>query len=184
MSRNILIVDHSGTIRRILRTMILANINDAEVAEAPDTAKAMHRLAEGNTHLVLFSWESADDQWFDFIKKSRTASGSQRLNFILFTSRPDDRHLARVKEAGVAAQLFIPCTPAILTETVNRACNPTLLRESRRYNIPEAEATLNQGAISLDARVINISQGGMLCELPIPEHIDWSVPLLATVSFP
>lgn len=184
MSRKILIVDHSATIRRILRTMTLANINDAEVIEAENTTDATAILHNHTVNLILFSGESNSERWLDFIDATKSEAANERLNFVLFTSRPCEKSFAKARAAGVTAQLVTPCTAATFTETINRACNPTLLRESRRYNIPGSTATLTQGAISLATKVINISQGGILCELPLPEAMNWAAPVTATVNFP
>ncbi len=184
MSRNILIVDHSATIRRILRTMIIGNINDAEVAEAENTTDAQAVLENDTIHLVLFSNESSSEQWLDFIDATKADAANERLNFVLFTSSPNEKVFSRANEAGVAGHLITPCTPATLTETINRTCNPTLLRESRRYNVPGATAVLQQGAVRREARVVNISLGGMLCEMTTPEAMNWSAPVTASISFP
>ena len=184
MPRKILIVDQSASIRRILRTMILANINDAEVSEAETSISATALLANDPQHIVLFSWESSNEQWFKFIKQTKSDPDNHRLNFIVFTSSPDDNRFDKARQAGVGHRLITPCSPEALTDLINRACNPALLRHTRRYNVPDSVANLAQGVASLDATIINISMGGMLCEIPLTEELDWTVPLLASVTFP
>lgn len=184
MPRKILLVDQSASIRRILRAMIHANFNDAEISEAEDSNTAMDILLAGKQHVVLFSWESSNEQWFDFIGKLQADPDNRRLNFIVFTSRPDEEHFRVAREAGVSHRLTTPCSPETLTEVVNQACNPALLRNSRRYSIPGSTALLTQGAATLNTTIINISTGGMLCEMPLTEQLNWTLPLLATVNFP
>jgi len=184
MPRKILIVDQSASIRRILRTMILANINDADVTEAEDSRAATALIATESQHIVLFSWESSNKQWFKFIKQTKSDPDNHRLSFIVFTASPDDERYEMARRAGVGYRLVTPCTPETLTELINQACNPALLRDTRRYNVPHSIATLAQGVASLDATIINISMGGMLCEIPLTDELDWTVPLLATITFP
>ncbi len=184
MPRKILIVDQSASIRRILRTMILANINDAEISEAENSSSATDFLATDPQHIVLFSWESSSEQWLRFVKQTKADPDNHRLNFILFTSSPDDERFDKARQSGVAHRLITPCSPETLTDLINRACNPALLRHTRRYNVPDSVANLAQGVACLDATIINISMGGMLCEIPLTEELDWTVPLLASVTFP
>ncbi len=183
MPRKILLVDQSKSIRRILRTMILANFNDAEVSEAEDNNEAMDILRADKLHVVLFSWESSTEQWLDFVKQTKSDPNSHNLNFIVFTSRPNEEHFQEAKQSGIEHRLVTPCTPETLTEIVNQACNPALLRQSRRYNVPGSTATLAQGVTTLDASIINISTGGMLCELGITKELDWTVPIMASINF-
>lgn len=164
--------------------MIHANFNDAEIIEAEDSNAAMDLLLADAHHVVLFSWESSDAHWLEFIRQLKSDPENNRINFIVFTSRPNEERFSKAREAGVGHRLVTPCTPEALTEIINQACNPARLRQSRRYNVPDSDAVLTQGAASLNATIINISKGGMLCEMPLTEKLDWTVPLLATVNFP
>lgn len=184
MARRIMIVDRSGSLRRILKNMILANINDAEVVEIADADEARERLgSDPGDFLVLFSGESVSDEWLDFVRQSLTCSGRCPLVFVLFTSRAKQDLLKKVKEAGVKERLAIPCTPESLTEIVNRAYNPLILRDDRRYSIPDTVAAFDQRGQSFRAAVINISKGGMLCEMAYDDAFKWAAPVMVTVTF-
>jgi len=184
MARRIMIVDRSGSLRRILKNMILANINDAEVAEVSDADEARERLSsDPGDFLVLFSGESVTDEWLDFIRQSLARAGRCPLVFVLFTSRAKQDLLKKVKEAGVKERLAIPCTPESLTEIVNLVYNPLVLRDDRRYSIQDTIASFDQRGQSFKASVINISKGGMLCEMAYDEAFKWAAPVMASVTF-
>ena len=185
MPRKIMVVDSSASMRRIIRTMILANINDAEVSESSDVAETIEKLAQAEYHVVLFSRESSTDQWLKFMKQaSNDSAGKYPTRFVVFTSSKQQEFMEQIKDAGVTDCLIIPCSAQALAVTIDRAFNPYDLRSTKRYNLPDTIAILEQGEESTQAEVINISTGGFLCELAYSPHYNWSAPVMTTVQFP
>ena len=182
MARRILILDNSGSMRRIIRTMILANINDAEVREAHDYQQAIEIVGKQAVNLVLFSRESSKPDWLNFISRSREEGAV--VQFVLFTSRRHGNNLEDLKNAGVSEQLFIPCKPEELADVVTRLCSPRVLRAARRYYIPGAVAVLEQGVNKLESSIINFSKGGLLCETDFVQWYNWTAPVMITLNFP
>ncbi|MDA8164426.1 MAG: response regulator [Desulfobacteraceae bacterium] len=183
MARRILIVDRSATMRRIIRGMILANVNDAEVAEAADAADAWQQLADEDFHLMLFSWEPSGAAWLDFLKRLREKEGDRQTAAILLTSSAKRPYVREAVTAGVAEYLVTPFTPAELTGLMNRVCNPVTLRHSRRYSLPDTTALVQQEQKSFQAAVVNISEGGVLCELDYAADYKWTAPAMVSITF-
>lgn len=184
MARQILIVDQSNSMRRIIKNMIIAEVNDAEISESHDVGEARERLKTRDFHLVLFSRESSSQDWLDLIKKRRETAGMEKPAFVLFTSSKQKGVYEEFVPYGVKEHITIPCSPHELGEIVNRACSVFALRSGRRYSLPAATAILEQGASSVTAELVNFSEGGMLCELTRVEAYSWSAPTMVTLNLP
>lgn len=184
MSRNVLLLDISASMRRIIRTMILATVNDAEVDEATSCHDAIDLLKKKKYQVVLFTPESSEQKWYDFIQENLKASGEkQKTSFVVFTSSKKQDYLNQVKKYGVEELLEVPCTPDVVGEMIIRICSPFAMRASRRYNYPNTSAAIEQFSRSFPAEVVNFSEGGMLCDLAVPEGFDWSSTSVVNLGF-
>ena len=182
MARNIIIMDSSASMRRIIRTMIQATVNDAVVSEAKNYQEAQGLIEDARYHLVIFSRESSNEKWLEFAKKRLVLPEAQRTDFILFTSNKKQDYFEEIKHYGIKEQIIIPCAPTILGELITRTCSHYAMRTTRRYSIPGASASLEQGSNSFPAEVINFSEGGMLCELDAPVHYNWALPMMISME--
>lgn len=184
MARKILVLDISASMRRIIRTMILATVNDAQVDEVSDSQSAMSLLQRNKYHVALFTPESADQAWFDFLQKNNQQGDvKQKTTYVVFTSSKKQDYLNEVKRYGVEELLQIPCTPQVVGELITRICSPFAMRATRRYNYPNTSARIEQFGRSFQAEVVNFSEGGMLCDLTVPEGYDWSSTSVLNLGF-
>lgn len=182
MARNIIIMDSSASMRRIIRTMIQATVNDAVVSEAKNAEEAQGLIEDARYHLVIFSRESSNKKWLEFAKKRLALPEAQRTNFILFTSSKKQDYFEEIKHYGIQEHITIPCAPTALGELITRTCSHYAMRATRRYSIPGASANLEQGHNSFPAEVINFSEGGMLCELDAPAQLNWAMPTMISME--
>ncbi len=183
MARNLIIMDSSASMRRIIRTMIQATVNDAVVSEARDAEEARGLIEDAHYHLVIFSRESSDKKWLEFAQKRLALPEGQRTNFILFTSSKKQDYFEEIKRYGIEEYFTIPCAANDLGELITRICTPFSLRKARRYSVPDAIASLEQGSNSFAAEVINFSEGGVLCELDAPAQLNWFMPAMISMEF-
>lgn len=183
MARNIIIMDSSASMRRIIRTMIQATVNDAVVSEAVDVEEAEGLLADAHYHLVIFSKESSDQKWLEFAQKQLALPEGRRTNFIPFSSTKKQDYIEELKRHGLKEYLTIPCAPNTLGELITKLCTPFSMRKTRRYSFPDAIASLEQGSNSFPAEVVNFSEGGVLCELDAPALFNWSMPVMINMEF-
>lgn len=183
MARNIIIMDSSASMRRIIRTMIQATVNDAVVSEAQDAEEAQGLIEDAHYHLVIFSRESSDKKWLEFAQKRLALPEAQKTNFILFTSSKKQDYFEEIKRYGIREHIIIPCAPDALGELITRTCTHFAMRETRRYSIHDASASLEQGSNSFPAEVINFSEGGALCELDAPAQLNWFMPAMINMEF-
>ncbi len=178
-----MILDRSASMRKIIKTMIQATVNDAAISEAQDAEDAMQLVEEGQFHLVLFTKESSNTGWLEFAQKRLALPDPQKTNFVLLSSSSRQDYFKKIKAYGIQEHLQIPCSPNMLGELITRICNPFILRGARRYSSPNSVAVIEQGAGASEAEVINISGGGFLCELDSPEHFNWAAPFMVTLEF-
>ena len=183
MARKIMIVDSSATMRRIIRGIILANVNDAELTEAADAKEAWQLQEKEDFHLMLFSWEPSGAGWLDFFKRLKKKPAERQTAAILLTSNAKRPYVREALAAGIAEYLVIPFSPAELTGIINRVCNPVTLRHNSRYSLPDTTAVLRQEQKSFEAAVVNISEGGFLCELDYAEDYKWTAPAMVSITF-
>jgi DNA-binding NarL/FixJ family response regulator len=182
MARNIIVMDSSASMRRIIRTMIQATVNDAVVSEAHNAEEAQGLIGDARYHLVIFSRESSNQKWLEFAQKRLALPETQRTNFILFTSSKKQDYLEEIKRYGIQEYIIIPCGPTVLGELIMKTCTHFAMRASRRYSIHDTNAVLAQGSNSFSAEVINFSEGGALCELDAPAELNWFMPLMINME--
>ena len=175
MSRKILLVDSSEMMRRILRGMILANVNDAEVIEAEDAWAAKEIAAQNKIHLILYSWEISDRDGLEVVlKQRRELEDSPPL--VLLTSQNQEKHI-KDNLGRNTEYVIVPCSSEELAVRINRLCNPLTLRSNKRYSLHDSTVILQQKTEQITGILINISSGGLLCEFAFNEAYNWAQPL-------
>ena len=182
MARNIIIMDSSASMRRIIRTMIQATVNDAVVSEAQDAEEARGLIEDAHYHLVIFSRESSGKKWLEFAQKKLALPEPQRTKFVLFTSTKKRDYIEEIKRYGIEEYFTIPCAPNVPGELITRLCTPFSLRKARRYSVPGAVASLEQGNDTYQAEIINFSEGGLLCELEAQARFNWFFPAMINLE--
>lgn len=182
MARNIIVMDSSASMRRIIGTMIRATVNDAVVSEAHNAEEAQGLIEDAHYHLVIFSRESSNKNWLEFAQKRLALPEPQRTNFILFTSSKKQDYFEEIKRYGIQEHIIIPCGPNALGELIARTCTHFAMRASRRYSIHDTRASLAQGGNNFPAEVINFSEGGLLCELDAPAQLNWFMPAMISME--
>jgi two-component system chemotaxis response regulator CheY len=184
MIRKLLLVDDSICMRQFLRQKIMANLNDIEVWEAKDTDEADQILAQKTCHLIIQSWHNSINDTLPFLKKLRENQHLRHVPFLLLSFDREEEQIRPLLEAGATECLYLPTPARVLAETINRVCNPVTLRKSDRYSFSSADAFLEQKKHCFGGQVINISLGGMLCELDWFDEFQCGAPLMARVEIP
>jgi DNA-binding NarL/FixJ family response regulator len=183
MARKILIVDSSSTMRKIIGSMIMANLSDVRIAEAKNAYEAWDQLKANDFQLMLFSWEPSGATWLNFFLQLKKRPIEQQTGSILLTSDATRPYVKEAKSAGITETLIIPCAKFELTNAINRVCNPMGLRQSNRYSLPDTTALLQQEGRNYHASVVNISKGGLFCEFEYLEDYKLTAPVTITVTF-
>ncbi|MCK5227742.1 MAG: PilZ domain-containing protein [Desulfobulbaceae bacterium] len=184
MARNVLIFDESFMQRRIIQSMILANLDDINVFQAKDAEDFEEQLERETLQLVFFNWYVAKMDWNAFFEGKKNKSAGRTIPFVLLAANDEKKLILEAQGAGVKDFLDIPCSPESFADTINLLCNPVNMRKTKRYSLPATTAVFQQDSEKFDAAIINISQGGILCEMEYSEkfNLNKTVMIAVTVS--
>jgi CheY-like chemotaxis protein len=184
MARKILVVDASPMMRTIIRTTIQSNLSDVVVLETNDGQEAVAQIKKEKCDLILSSWELPVLDGVELFWKIREIPERKNIPFVLLTSKEEDEQHPLIKESGIKYCLPTPFKSQVLVEIINRLCNPISLRASTRYSIPRTEVEIAQSREQYLANMVNISEGGVLCEMDLAEAYNIHLPVVITITFP
>ncbi len=183
MPRNILIVDPSVSMRRILANMVLANVDDAVVYKAANITEASTMVKEKKFHILLFSWEEVDYKTTELLTTIQK-DPQHGVPVVALVDGDQEQSLVAVKNIGIKEYVQAPCSAASLAEAITLACNPVNMRTNRRFSIPDTTASIyTESGGKVVCKVVNISSGGLLCELESPDHLPLKDMYSVTIHF-
>ncbi len=113
----ILIVDDSSTIRRMVKTS-LAGTPGGQFAEASTGFEAIEQLAVASIGLMVLDLNMPDMHGFEVLKFIRDHQKYRDLPVIVLTTRGDEASRAAALEAGASDFMTKPFVPADLAHRV------------------------------------------------------------------
>ena len=183
MLRQILIVHSSETVVNTVRRAINANINDALVLTADTVEQAVETVKMFNIHLTLYFPSMSDKRPEDIFHEIQPRANDQTVPMLFLADGESCELYQGAYDSGVSGCLSIPCDPIELCKKIEQICPPQRLRGSRRYSFSGTEVLLSQGGQQMSGRVVNISDGGVLCQLEEPLPFNWNKPLSMALTF-
>jgi two-component system, chemotaxis family, chemotaxis protein CheY len=118
MSKKILIVDDSATIRQQL-SRVLAEAGFV-VVEAADGLEAMDRLAaHADVAAVICDVNMPRMNGLEFVEKVRLQSDKERLPLVMLTTEGQPGLIHRAKQLGANAWIIKPFKPTLLLAAVS-----------------------------------------------------------------
>ena len=108
---NILVVDDSATIRRMVRAA-LQPVTDARFVEAETGLEAIERLAFAPVGLVILDLNMPDMHGLEVLRFVRAHATYREIPVIVLTTRGDDESRVAAIAAGATAYLTKPFAPA------------------------------------------------------------------------
>lgn len=180
MARHFLLVEKSDMMRKILHTRILANINDAVISEVHSNDEIFEHIEKNPCNLVLSSWDVTDPEGLNLVKNLQQHEKGKAIPCIILIG-DDAKYESQVVAAGIKEYLRLPCSPDLFTETINRVCNPVALRRSRRFSPADTLAYIEQRTAMANGKVLNISAGGLLCDLNYDQAFNFAEPMMMSV---
>ena len=115
----ILIVDDSPTIRRMVKTSLMALPPTTSFVEAGSGLDAIERLALGSIELMVLDLNMPDMHGFEVLAFIRGHSKYRQVPVLVLTTRGDDQSRDAAMRAGATAFMTKPFTPAVLAATVS-----------------------------------------------------------------
>jgi DNA-binding NarL/FixJ family response regulator len=101
MSRQFLVINHSSTLRKIVRTQIRANLNDAVVLEAEQADEALRMIRDRQCHMALFLWDQALPQDPELLQKLAELPEDQRVPTLVMTTDVRGETLDRFRQVSM-----------------------------------------------------------------------------------
>ncbi len=162
---NILLIHDSKIARMIVQSYIETEFSEAiaDIAESADKGVAL--LESYQYDIVLCGREMEAMNGEDVFERMRESTINSDCAFILMTASYNDRKVAMLADRGIEYVLPIPCTALQVKEQICLAVDPREARVHARYVISGTSLNIEIAEAQFTAKVVNISQKGVLCEL-------------------
>lgn len=129
--RQILIVDDSPTIRRMVRASLAPLAASADFVEAGSGLEAIERLALGTVALMLLDLNMPDMHGLEVLTFVRAHQKYRHLPIIVLTTRGDEVSRTAALQGGASLYLTKPFAPAVLAAEATRLIgNPARAADS------------------------------------------------------
>ncbi len=117
MTINVLIVDDSSTMRKILRN-ILKEIGVSDIYEAEDGQKAIFKLLamDNPPDVVFLDWDMPKTNGFECLKMIRENPRFNDVKIIMCTAVTEKDKIFQAVQAGANAYILKPVTTEIARE--------------------------------------------------------------------
>jgi two-component system, chemotaxis family, chemotaxis protein CheY len=112
--RQILIVDDSPTIRRMVRASLAPLAASADFVEAASGLEAIERLALGEVALMVLDLNMPDMHGLEVLTFVRSHQKYRQLPIVVLTTRGDEASRTAALQAGASSYLTKPFAPAVL----------------------------------------------------------------------
>jgi two-component system chemotaxis response regulator CheY len=129
--RQILIVDDSPTIRRMVRSSLAPLAASSDFLEAGSGLEAIERLALGDVALMLLDLNMPDMHGLEVLTFVRSHQKYRQLPSIVLTTRGDEASRAAALQAGATAYLTKPFVPSSLAAEAAALLGDTAARDAR-----------------------------------------------------
>ena len=114
----ILIVDDSLTIRRMVKASLTDVFERVEFIEAASGLEAIERLAFGAVELMVLDLNMPDMHGLDVLRFLRSHSQYRNLPVMVLTTRGDETSRDAALAAGASSYMTKPFSPSILVSSV------------------------------------------------------------------
>ena len=130
--RQILIVDDSPTIRRMVRASLGPLSASADFVEAGSGLEAIERLALSDVALMVLDLNMPDMHGLEVLSFVRSHQKYRQLPIIVLTTRGDEASRRAALQAGASSYLTKPFAPsALATEAITLLGNPAVAMDAR-----------------------------------------------------
>jgi two-component system, chemotaxis family, chemotaxis protein CheY len=121
MGLNILIVDDSAVMRKIIKRAIEeGKYADAAITEAGDGVEALKVFNPGRTDLILSDWNMPNMDGLEFVKKVRAIKTKKKIVVIMITTEGSTGKMEEAMDNGVDNYITKPFTSIALEKKIDR----------------------------------------------------------------
>ncbi len=112
---NILIVDDSSTMRRIIKNSLM-NLGYKNILEAEDGALAWEVMLSEEVNILITDWNMPNMNGLELVKKVRADEKYIDMPIIMVTTEGGKTEVITALKAGVNNYIVKPFTPQVLKE--------------------------------------------------------------------
>jgi two-component system chemotaxis response regulator CheY len=116
---NILIVDDSPTMRRIIKNT-LERIGYRQSVEASNGLEALEALRDGSINFIITDWNMPEMSGLEFVTELRSRVDYQKIPVLMITTRGMKEDVLQAVQAGVNNYMVKPFTPETLQAKINK----------------------------------------------------------------
>jgi two-component system, chemotaxis family, chemotaxis protein CheY len=121
MGLNILVVDDSAVMRKIIKRAIEeGKYADAIITEAGDGVEALKAFNPGKTDLILSDWNMPNMDGLEFVKKARAIRTKKKIVIMMITTEGSTGKMEEAMNNGVDNYIVKPFTSIALEKKIDR----------------------------------------------------------------
>ncbi len=167
-----LVVDDSGTLRKLVRKVLETKLGAKYIFEAGDGAEARKMLEEQSIDVILCDWEMPNVSGDELLFQVRSVPRWKDIPFIMMTSHGGRDFIMTAIQNGVTHYLVKPFTAAELEDRVRKSWNGAVKRQADRFSsLPPHQMMVKVGGKAYSAQVVNISRLGALVKMEYTENV-------------
>lgn len=119
MAKNILLVDDSSTMRKIIsRSLRQAGLAFGEIFEAGDGQEALEVLEKENIDIVLSDINMPNMNGIEFLREKANRDNVKDIPVFMISTETGDDIIGEAKSLGAAGALKKPFTPDMVNEVL------------------------------------------------------------------
>ena len=119
MSRNVLIVDDSAVMRKIvMRALRQADIGVDQIYEAGDGGEALEVLSQQHVDLILSAVNMPNVDGFEFVRRARSQEPPVEVPIVMVTTEGSEDRVRDALASGVQGYVVKPFTADDLKEAL------------------------------------------------------------------
>lgn len=164
--RRIISIHSDAAAQGLMQRFLLSELSDLDYQIVATGREGLGRLREETYDAVLCNHQLPDMDGMAVREALRSQPGPNRETpLLMLVPEPGPEKRAALRNGAVDHILAMPFSAVDLVAHVDRVCDPRKMREHERVNIPETSATIRLAGQSHAATVVNLSHGGVLCDL-------------------
>ncbi|MBI5186751.1 MAG: response regulator [Nitrospinae bacterium] len=168
--RKIMIVHEFRGLRNLLKGYISTEVPDVLTMDVSSTQEALQRLKEEKFDLAICGNKMQGMDGPALYQKIREFPLNTDTPFLVLTSSLSEEVLHEFAAHGIQHYMITPFTAKELAARINALSNPVKKRVHDRISIPDTKAFISIDGRRVEAKVVNISAGGVLCDMEFSEE--------------
>jgi DNA-binding response OmpR family regulator len=167
--RRLLLIHPTRSTRGLIKKYIFSELGDIEVSEARSGSEAAFAFKAERFDVIIAADELKDMSIAELRQELLAAMPNNTLPLIIISESESPLVRNELVEQGFDRVVQIRLRPSDLIHKINAVCDPRTWRKDARYHLANVKATIEAKDRHAEAKLINISKGGILVELACEE---------------